>query len=113
MRREWTLSLLFLPFAAFSPTRLMEVRSDQHDRCADCGTDTERLQVHHRVPQRYYGTDRRVNAIALCPGCHQRWDALADEGIVYPGVGIGDVDTHCFDNPQVRLKIIEQFGGEG
>lgn len=112
MRREWVLSLLFFPFAAFSPTRLAEVRFDQHHRCADCGTDTETLQVHHRVPQRYHGTDRRVNAVALCPECHGKWDDLTDEGIIYPGINVEEADPRCFRNPQVRLKIIAKLSRE-
>lgn len=109
MKKELLFSILALPFAAFSPSRLREVRSDQHNRCAYCGTDTEELQVHHRVPQKYYGTDRRINAVALCPECHQKWDTLANEGIVFPGIGYDQVERHCFENPQVQEKTIEQF----
>lgn len=100
--QEWIVTMRTLPFCAFSQTRIDEVRRDQHYRCKDCGSDTETLQVHHIVPQRNRGTDRKVNAVALCPDCHRKWDALADE----------EVDRLCFDNPQVRQKIIAQFGGE-
>ena len=109
MKKELLFSLFALPFSAFSPSRLAEVRSDQDFRCADCGTDTEALQVHHRVPQRYHGTDRRVNAVALCPECHQKWDDLADEGTVYPGIGYDQVERRCFENPPTQQKIINKF----
>lgn len=112
MRREWVLPLLFLPFAAFSPTRLDEVRSAKDYACADCGSDDYPLQVHHRVPQRFHGTDRKINAAALCPVCHQRWDDLADEGIVYPGITYEEAEILCFENPQLRQKIIDQFCSE-
>jgi len=101
--------LVLLPFSAFSPTRIADVRTNQEFRCGDCGSDAQALQVHHKVPQRFYGTDREVNAVALCTDCHRKWDTLADEGIVYPGISYADAEPRCFENPQVRLKIIAQF----
>jgi hypothetical protein len=106
---NWIEMVLALPFAAFSPELLRKVRSDQGNACADCGTVVEPLQVHHIVPQRYYGRDVLVNAVALCHECHGKWDARSEEGILYPGVGYGEVDPHCFANPQVRNRIIEKF----
>jgi hypothetical protein len=38
--------------------------------CAECGTD-EDLQVHHKTPKAYGGTNKLDNLIVLCETCHQ------------------------------------------
>lgn len=61
---------------------------EQGNVCGDCGEKKKKLQIHHIVPQSMGGSDERENAVGLCPSCHKKWDELAREGVIYPGVPI-------------------------
>lgn len=67
-----------------------DVRHDQRNRCAYCGTlcrgqqfHEPRLEVHHNVPRSVGGANNRRNAVGLCGkhpdggcGCHAVFDQL-------------------------------------
>ncbi len=101
--------VLGLPFGAFSATTRESVRVSQSGYCDDCGGYAESLQIHHRVPQHMHGSDHPDNAVGLCDSCHKKWDALAEEGIVYPNIAMCEAPVSCFNNRQVRDRVIVLF----
>jgi len=102
------LGLLSLAFA-FSNKLKLQVKEEQNYKCDKCGKKTF-LQVHHRVPQCLGGSDRRENAVALCPNDHVEADNKAMlEGIVYPNIPIELAPTNLFKNKNVRKKVVYNY----
>lgn len=77
-----------IAFCSFSKELKRQVREEQQGACGDCGGKPKKLQIHHIVPQSMGGSDERENAVGLCCSCHAKWDELAREGVIYPGVPI-------------------------
>lgn len=79
------LSLTYLTFAGRNDKRERNerIKESQGYRCHDCGADC-RLEVHHKIPQVFGGTNDDDNLVALgvseweggC-GCHDKWDEIA------------------------------------
>lgn len=47
------------------------------------------VEVHHVVPRRFEGMDRRDNLVAVCERCHKKLEALYDKRF-YEKLGIED-----------------------
>lgn len=77
------LGLYGLSFLAFSKEVKEQVRREQKGICDWCGKKTNKLQIHHIIPQRMKGSDTRKNAVGLCPDCHRYWDELSFQKIFY------------------------------
>jgi len=58
------------------------------DKCYFCPKRTD-IEVHHIVPQRFNGTDKRENLVALCDRCHEKIEVLYDARF-YETLGISD-----------------------
>lgn len=58
------------------------------DRCYFCPKQTG-IEVHHIVPQRFNGSDNRINLVAICDRCHEKLERLYGERF-YQKLGIGD-----------------------
>ncbi len=79
----FSLALIGISFFAFSRALKEQVRTEQHNRCADCGRKVKKLQIHHIIPRSLGGLDTIDNAIGLCAQDHKKWDDLAFKGIFY------------------------------
>jgi len=55
-----------------------ETADVEEDSCHFCG-ETEVLQEHHIVPQRFDGSDESVNLVTLCPTCHRKIESMYDK----------------------------------
>jgi len=58
------------------------------DKCYFCPKRTN-IEVHHIVPQRFNGTDKQENLVALCDRCHKKLEQLYDKRF-YQRLGIED-----------------------
>lgn len=47
------------------------------------------IEVHHIVPQRFNGSDKRENLVAVCERCHGKLEALYDSRF-YNALGLDD-----------------------
>ena len=70
-----------LGLTVFAITRSLRqfVIDRQEGRCADCGRDIgNRLEIHHKVPRVFGGSNHPDNLIGLCGkglvDCHSIWD---------------------------------------
>jgi hypothetical protein len=83
------------------------------DRCYFCPRKTG-IEVHHIVPDRFNGTDRRENLVALCERCHKKIEALYDKRF-YRALGVADAtderqnhfqcqDGRCHAQATVKLQ---------
>jgi HNH endonuclease len=72
---------------AFSKRIKADVRDEQNNICANCGEQTNKLEIHHIHPQSQGGSDNRDNAVGLCGpkynDCHQCVDLNALEDHIY------------------------------
>jgi len=81
---------------SFSKEVKREVRREQHDCCAETGIESRKLEIHHKLPQTYGGSDKITNAVGLLGerdrfDIHEKYDRLAlDEGIMFDGRPICD-----------------------
>ena len=71
------LGLVGISLLAFNRDIKQQIRKEQNNICADCGTKVKKLQVHHLRPQSRGGSDNISNGIGLCPPCHQEADIKA------------------------------------
>ena len=105
-----SLGLLALSFFAFSPSVKEEIRKKYNYRCAETGEYNPHIQIHHKVPQCFNGSDRIENGVALSPRIHAYWDKHTQEtGEVYPGIPLNQVPPTLFKNETVREGIIYKF----
>jgi hypothetical protein len=58
------------------------------DKCYFCPKRID-IEVHHIVPQRFNGTDKQENLVALCDRCHKKLERLYDKRF-YQRLGIKD-----------------------
>jgi len=56
--------------------------------CYFCSQNSS-VEVHHIVPQRFNGSDRQENLVAVCDSCHKKLEALYDKRF-YEKLGIED-----------------------
>jgi len=54
--------------------------------CHFC-TETEHLESHHVVPQRYDGSDSEENLVEVCPTCHRKLESLYNKRF-YEALGV-------------------------
>lgn len=85
---------------AFSQKTKQAIRERQRFCCADCGQKTH-LEIHHIVPYSMGGSDHEENGVGLCHLDHKKWDELAREGIIYPGIPIENAKEK-----QIRKKSL-------
>jgi 5-methylcytosine-specific restriction endonuclease McrA len=115
MRKETILTIAsFIGIAslstfAFSKETKRQVRLEQNFTCDDCGTKPRKLEIHHIVPQRYGGSDERVNAVGLCPNCHDKWDEQSRSGVIYPGKPIIEAVDEQFRSKIKKEQVIYQY----
>jgi len=94
---------------AFSRETKWQVRSEQDFACDDCGTKPRKLEIHHIVPQRNGGSDERINAVGLCPNCHDEWDEQSKSGVIYPGKPITEAVEEQFKSKIKKEEVIYQY----
>lgn len=58
------------------------------NRCHFCAKQKD-IEVHHIVPQRFNGSDKRENLVAVCDRCHEKLEALYDKRF-YEVLGVAD-----------------------
>lgn len=65
-----------------------QIRREQHNLCASCGMESEKIECHHIQPKSHGGQDIRENGVGLCKeACHPLYDHLAlEKGIYYTEV---------------------------
>ncbi len=52
------------------------VKQEQNNKCALCGMEGH-LQIHHIIPRKFSGSNKRSNAVGLCDdGCHHYADIM-------------------------------------
>jgi predicted metal-dependent TIM-barrel fold hydrolase len=77
------------------------------------------IEVHHIVPQRFEGSNRKENLVAVCERCHEKLEALYDKRF-YQKLGIEDekgsreshiecVVNRCSERAAFRVRK-PQFG---
>jgi uncharacterized protein with PIN domain len=76
------------------------------DECYFCD-ETECLESHHVVPQRFDGSDREVNLVTVCPTCHRKLEKLYDKRF-YTQVGARRQDGHidCEECPYCGEEFV-------
>ena len=97
-----TALLLGLSGLVFSVELKEQIRDEQSYRCDHCGKKT-RIQIHHIVPQRMGGADIRENGVGLCESCHEKWDELSFENIIYPGVPLSEAPRELYKHKEARV----------
>ncbi|HEX7041918.1 MAG TPA: HNH endonuclease signature motif containing protein [Patescibacteria group bacterium] len=89
----------------FSPQDKKTLRREHNGCCAFCGErpnpyreNGRRITIHHKVPKSMGGMGNIENGVPLCkPGCHDFFDALAQEnGVTY--------DEYVEDIKRLRVK---------
>lgn len=95
---------------AFTAETKETIRKRQGYCCAECGKKGH-TEVHHKVPQAMGGSDEMVNGVALCPQDHDKWDELAREGIIYPGIPIAEASNEQWKSLKVKEKLFARQGG--
>lgn len=58
------------------------------DGCYFCARTTD-IEVHHIVPQRFNGSDKRENLVGVCERCHKKLEGLYGKRF-YEKLGIAD-----------------------
>lgn len=79
------LGLVGISLLSFPSGIKRQVRKEQNNICAKCETKVKKLQIHHIIPQSMGGSDKRSNAVGLCPPDHNEADIEAlEKGIFFP-----------------------------
>lgn len=77
----------------------MSEQQTGRDRCYICGGgNSDILETHHIVPQRFDGDDSQDNLVDLCASCHRALEKLYDRRF-YKELGVesenAEYDEHC------------------
>lgn len=108
--KEWIKTGLIAATTAlvFSVELKETIRDEQDYKCDHCGRPA-RLSIHHKIPQRLGGADIRENGVGLCESCHEKWDELSFEGIIYPGIPITEAPRELYKSDAYHEKVLYRF----
>lgn len=110
MKELFTTGLILgISSLVFSVEMKEHIREEQSYRCDHCGKP-RRLSIHHKIPQRLGGADIQENGVGLCDSCHDKWDKLSFEGIIYPGIPITEAPKELFKSDQYHEKVLYRYG---
>lgn len=101
--------ILGISSLVFSVEMKEKIRDEQSYYCDHCGKKA-RLQVHHKIPQRLGGADIRENGVGLCESCHEKWDELSLEGVIYPGIPITEAPRELYKSDAYHEKVLYRYG---
>ncbi len=91
-----------------------QVRREQRDRCAWCGTSTSKTEIHHICPDGIGGAKRdRFNAVGLCKDCHDEWDKRATpdkirDAEVYPGIPLLSIGPRYYEKGKRGIDDLQR-----
>jgi hypothetical protein len=111
------LMLAIPPMLAFGRVVKDKVRQKTGQICEDCGVKDYRGELHHIVKQEFGGADTEDNAVFLCGpyfnDCHEKWDWMADKGIIFPGYNLQDAPKELFKGGKLKESAIRKLTRRG